>query len=161
MQKIGRTIRRRRKENKTDYKARLGFLKSEKPRAVVRKTNRYVIGQIVVSDVAQDRIIAAAHSKELLSKGWPKELEGSLKNSAACYLTGYLLGKKMKNGKEVILDIGLQRNIKKTGIYAFLKGLVDAGVDVPHNEDSLLGEEDIKKNEKIESIFDKVKGGIK
>ena len=32
--------RRRRIEAKTDYKARFNLLKSEKPRLVVRKTNR-------------------------------------------------------------------------------------------------------------------------
>jgi len=96
MKKIGKTIRRRRKEGKTDYKSRLGLLKSGKARVVARKTNRYFIGQIVISDIAQDKVIIGANSKELLSKGWPEELKGSLKSLTACYLTGFLLGKKIR-----------------------------------------------------------------
>jgi len=41
--------RRRRIASKTDYKARLSLLKSEKPRLVVRKTNRYIIAPIIVT----------------------------------------------------------------------------------------------------------------
>ena len=132
MKKIGKTIRRRRKEGKTDYKSRLGLLKSGKARVIARKTNRYFIGQIVISDIAQDKVIVGVNSKELLSKGWPEELKGSLKSLTACYLTGILLGKKIEGSKEpikeYILDIGLQRNIKKSRLYAFLKGVVVGGV---------------------------------
>ena len=161
MEKIQRTIKRRRKEGKTDYKARLRQLKSEKPRAVVRKTNRYIIGQIVTSDIAQDNVIVGVNSRDLLDKGWPKELQGSLKNISACYLTGYLLGKKSKKIRSAILDIGIHRNINKSRIYAFLKGLVDAGMDIPHNEKVLPSDETIHSNVKTNKIIDKVKGNIK
>ena len=161
MEKIKRTIKRRRSEGKTDYKARLGFLKSGEARVVVRKTNRYIIGQIVVSDVAQDRVIFGATSKELLGKGWSNELKGSLKNLAACYLTGYLLGKKSSDTKKAILDLGLQRNIKKSRIYAFLRGLVDAGLEIPHDKDSLPTDEVLNKNKKTADLIEKIKGEIK
>ena len=160
MKKIQRTIRRRRKEGKTDYKARYSLLKSKRPRAIVRKTNRYIIGQIIESEVAQDKIIIGAHSKELLNKGWPDKLQGSLKSLAACYLTGYLLGKKSKDIKEAIIDFGLQRNIKKSRLFAFIKGLIDAGVKVPHKPASLPTEEDLEKNEKTRSLISKVKEEI-
>jgi len=161
MKKIGRTIRRRRKEGKTDYKARIGLLKSGKPRAIVRKTNRYIIGQIIVSDVAQDQVVTGVNSKELLSMGWPEKLQGSLKSLAACYLTGFLLGTKSKKIKEAIIDFGLQRNIKKARIFAFVKGLVDAGIKVPHGEESLPSEEDLQRNEKTREVMGKVKEKIK
>jgi len=161
MKGIGRTIKRRRKECKTDYKARLGLLKSGKPRVVVRKTNRYIIGQVVITDIAQDKVVISVSSKELLSQGWPKELSGSLKSLPACYLTGFLLGKKSKEIKEGILDIGLQRNVKGSRLYAFLKGLVDAGFGLPHNEESLPNNEMLIKNQKTGNLVEKVKGGLK
>jgi large subunit ribosomal protein L18 len=152
-----KTIRRRRLEAKTDYKARLALLKSEKPRLVVRKTNRYVIVQIVSSEMAQDKIVAGMTSKVLLSKGAPAELAGSLKSLGAAYLTGYLLGKKALEAgiKEAILDAGMHINVKNSRVYAALKGVVDAGIKVPHSEDVLPSMESIK-SEKIAKIFDKI-----
>jgi large subunit ribosomal protein L18 len=161
MHKVSRTIKRRRKEGKTDYKLRLGLLKSSEPRVVFRKTNRYVIGQIVSSEVAQDKILFGVSSKDLLSHGWPKDSEGSLKNIQACYLTGYLLGKKSKGIKKAIFDFGLQRNIHKGRIYAFLKGVIDSGLHVAHNKDALPSNERIMEHEKLGKIVEKVKGGIK
>jgi len=66
---------KRRRTKKTDYKARLALLKSGFPRLVVRKTNRYVIAQIVRSKEAQDAIVCSANSKELLKYGWPFSLK--------------------------------------------------------------------------------------
>jgi len=153
-----KTIRRRRREAKTDYKARFHMLKSEKPRLVVRKTNRYVIVQIVESDVAQDKVVAKVSSKDLLNNGWPKEKEGSLKSLPACYLTGFMLVKNLKiKVAEAILDIGLQRNIKGSRLYAVLKGAVDAGLNIPHNPEALPPIEKIEANETLKSTFEKVK----
>ena len=160
MKGAGRTIRRRRREGKTDYKARLGFLKSGMPRVIVRKTNRYILGQIVVSDISQDRIILSVNSKDLLTNGWPKEMGGSLKSLPAAYLTGFLLGKKAKDIDEAILDIGLQRNIKKSRLYAFLKGLVDAGFKIGHKESVLPDEEMMGKNEKTANLISKIRSSL-
>lgn len=153
-----RTLRRRRLKNRTDYKARFGLLKSEKPRLVVRKTNRYIIIQLVVSDTAQDKVIASSISKDLLEKGWPKDMSGSLKSIPAAYLTGMLLANKVKKEiKEAILDIGMQRNVKGSRIFAALKGAIDSGLTIPHSSDSLPTEEDLKKNEKINPILEKLR----
>jgi len=158
---MSKTLKRRRKERKTDYKSRFNLLKSEKPRLVVRITNRYVIVQIVESEIAQDRVIAKATSKDLLLKGWPKEKEGSLKSLPAAYLTGFLLVKNLKvKINEAILDIGLQRNIAGSRIYATLKGAVDAGLKIPHNPKSFPSQERIEKNENLKTIFEKVKGAL-
>lgn len=152
-----RTFRRRRKEQKTDYRARLALLKSQKPRLVIRKTNRTIIAQIVESDGAQDKIVYNINSKDLLAHGWPKESEGSLKSLPAAYLTGFLAAKKAK-GKisEAILDIGLQRNIPKSRIYAALKGAVDAGLKVPHNPE-VFPTEDMFKKHKLNKLMEGIK----
>ena len=114
------------------------MLKSSLPRVVVRKTNKYIIAQFVESKEAQDFVIVAAISKELLNYGWPKEYSGSLKSIPAAYLTGFLLGRKIKKlRKETnsILDIGLHRSTKGSRIYAVVKGLVDCGIDIKCSND--------------------------
>jgi large subunit ribosomal protein L18 len=152
-----RTIRQRRLKKKTDYKLRLGLLKSGTPRLVIRKTNRYMIVQIVESDIAKDKVVASVTSKDLLIKGWPKENAGSLKSLPAAYLTGYILAEKVKEpGQELILDIGMHRNISQSRIYAVLKGALDAGLKVKHNEKALPTEEQINKNEKFTEIINKI-----
>ena len=162
-----KTEKRRRRQGKTDYKARLSLLKSTKPRIVFRKTNKYILGQYVKSREAQDRVEIGVASSQLLKYGWPKEASGSLKSLPAAYLTGLLLGKKILDKEDkakAILDIGLLRNIKKSRIYAFVKGLKDAGVEIPCNEkmfpDELrLAGRHMKKNiefEKIKSNINKI-----
>ena len=86
-------IKRRRKSGMTDYKSRLNILKSGIPRVIVRVTNRYIIAQYVESKEAQDAVLKNVNSKELLKYGWPKM--GSIKSIPACYLAGFLLGKKV------------------------------------------------------------------
>lgn len=158
---MAKTLRRRRRERKTDYKSRFNMLKSEKPRLVIRRTNKYMVAQIVVSEIAQDKVISKVTSKDLLKKGWPKDKEGSLKSLPASYLTGFLLGKSIKaKVPEAILDIGLQRNIKGSRIYAVLKGTVDAGLNIPHNPEAFPPQERIENNEKLKTIFEKVKGNL-
>ena len=61
-----RTIRKRRLEAKTDYKARLELLKSGKPRLVIRKTSRYIIAQLVLSENAQDKVLKGFTSLSLV-----------------------------------------------------------------------------------------------
>ncbi len=152
-----RTIRRRRYEAKTDYKSRFTLLKSGKPRLVIRKTNRYVIAQVVVSEVAQDKVISGLTSKALIEKGWPKEKEGSLKNMAAAYLTGFLLAKKIKDKvDEVIVDFGMNRNVKKSRIYAVVRGAIDGGLKMNVGENILPEIKELKIDDKIKPVFDKL-----
>lgn len=153
-----RSIRQRRLDSKTDYKARLALLKSEKPRLIVRKTNRYIIAQIVESDVAQDKVIIGFTSKVLLEKGWPKENKGSLKSLQASYLTGMLLAKEAAKSKlkNVILDMGLHRNVKKSRIYAVIKGALEGGLLVPCKAENLPDIKALSSNEKLGKIFDKL-----
>lgn len=161
MKGIGKTIKRRRREAKTDYLARLSLLRSDKPRLVVRKTNRYLLAQIVSSDVAKDKVIVSASSKELLGQGWPEALHGSLKSLAAGYLTGMLLAKKAKDVPEAVLDIGLQRNAKKGRIYSVLRGASDGGLAVAHGPEAVPDEKKLEHNQKTREIFIKMKEAMK
>lgn len=133
---------RRRRELKTDYKQRIALLKSGKPRLVVRKTNKYIIAQIVVSKEAQDYTVIGITSKILQKYGW----KYSFKNLPACYLTGLIIGKlALKNGiNEAVLDIGLNRVTKGNRIFTVLKGAVDAGLKIPHSKEILPSEDRIK-----------------
>ncbi|MBX4196610.1 50S ribosomal protein L18 [Candidatus Pacearchaeota archaeon] len=156
-----KTIRRRRREGKTDYKARLALIKSGKARLVVRKTNRSIIAQIVETDIAQDKIISGVTSHSLLAHGWPKELEGSLKSVPAAYLTGLLLGTLVAKKKvhEAILDIGMNRNVHKSRLYAVLHGALDAGIQIPHDKEALPSNE-FKGHAKLSKAFESVKHAL-
>ncbi len=155
--------KRRRSEGITDYRTRKSLLKSGIRRVIFRKTTRYIIGQIIESKEAQDKVLISYNSKELLAKSWPKEMEGSLKSLPAAYLTGFELGKealkaKISNG---ILDLGLNRNIPKSRVYAFVAGLKESGFDVPVNEKMLPEKDRIEgKHMKgdVKSIIEKVVG---
>lgn len=158
-------MRKRRREGKTDYRARISLLKGGKARVVFRKTNKYIVGQYVKSKEAKDYVVVGVSSKELLQYGWPKNALGSLKSIPASYFTGLLLGKKIseKEGEkaEGILDIGLLRSIQKSRAYAFLKGVIDAGIKIKYKEDLFPDEGRIKgKNIKISLEFGKIKQNI-
>jgi len=161
-----KTQRKRKQQRKTDYQARIGMLKSEIPRIVVRRTNKYIIIQYVKSKEAQDSVILGISSKKLLKYGWPEKNKGSLKSVTAAYLTGYYIGKKIleKEPKaRAILDIGLQRNISGNRLYAALKGLVDSGIDIKCNEKIFPSKERLEgKHLKsdLKDDFDKVKKNI-
>lgn len=154
--------KRRRREGKTNYPKRLALLKSKLPRLIVRKTNRYLILQIVESENAQDKILYGVNTKELLKFGWPEDKKGSLKSLAAAYLGGLLLGNKSKGLKEeVILDTGLIPNTKGSRIYAGMKGFSDSGKKIKYDKKIMPEENKIKNSGKInEEIFNKVKGVI-
>ena len=156
-----RTIRARRSKGLTDYKARLNLLKSGKPRLVVRKSNRYIIAQIVLTEIAQDKVLVGVSSKNLLEYGWPQEKAGSLKSREAAYLTGYLIGSlASKKIKEAIFDLGMNRNIQKSRIYAVLKGAVDSGLSIPHKEESLPKIEELnKKKQEFDLVLNKLAKG--
>jgi large subunit ribosomal protein L18 len=140
-----KTIKRRRKENRTNYQKRINLLKSRLPRLVFRKTNKYLIVQYVVSNGAQDSIKMGKNSKQLLKYGWPKEAINSLKSTPASYLLGFLSGKEIQKEKldTPIIDFGLQRVIKGTKLHAFIKGLIDSGLDIKSKKEAFPNEERI------------------
>jgi large subunit ribosomal protein L18 len=117
----------------------------------------YIRVQFATFDMGGDLIVASAFSKELESLGW----KHSKKNAPAAYLIGYLAGKRAAKAgvDKAVLDIGLHDPTKDSKVFATLKGMVDAGIDIPHSEDVLPDDDRIRgKNldEKMGSDFEKV-----
>eukprot|EP01006_Ploeotia_vitrea_P057918 TRINITY_DN68470_c0_g1_i1.p2 TRINITY_DN68470_c0_g1~~TRINITY_DN68470_c0_g1_i1.p2 ORF type:complete len:308 (+),score=189.04 TRINITY_DN68470_c0_g1_i1:94-1017(+) len=154
---------RRRRACKTDYAARKALVLQDKNkygspkyRLVVRITNRDVVCQIFSSDLTHDVCLAAAYSHELPRYG----IKAGLTNYAACYATGLLLARRVnaklnldyegqtevdgefflveKDGEKgpfrALLDVGLARTSTGARVFGALKGAVDGGLDVPHND---------------------------
>ncbi|MBU1199048.1 MAG: 50S ribosomal protein L18 [Nanoarchaeota archaeon] len=124
---------RRKRTGRTNYKKRLSLLKSKQIRLIIRKTNKQIILQMAEYSDNGDKIICGVSSTSLKKMGW----KYSCINLPACYLAGLSLGKSAlaKKIKEAILDVGLQTPIKGSRIYAALKGVVDAGIQIPVSED--------------------------
>lgn len=130
---------RRRRERKTDYKARKALVLSGKPRLVARTTLNNVIAQIIVAEPKGDKVLVSAHSRELVKKyGW----KAPRSNTPAAYLTGLLCGLKAKTKgiNEAVLDIGLHSPSRSSRVFAVLNGVLDAEVAVPHSGEKLDGE---------------------
>ncbi|MFH1455545.1 MAG: 50S ribosomal protein L18 [archaeon] len=130
---------RRKREQKTDYKKRLSLVKSGLLRLVVRKSLNNLNLQIVEYNPKGDKVLVCANSRELIKLGY----KGNRGNLPAAYLLGLLLAKKAKNAKikKAIFDIGLYAKVKGNLLFAALKGAVDNGLDVAHNEDIFPSEE--------------------
>lgn len=156
---------RRRREGKTDYKARRKMVRQDKNkynnkkyRMVVRFTNRKVICQVMYATIRGDMIVSQASSTELAKYG----VTVGHKNYAAAYCTGLLIARrtlkkfgldeKIEGKKEVdgadyhvedeeseqrpfkcILDVGLQTTCTGHRMWGALKGAVDGGLHIPHN----------------------------
>ena len=138
---------RRKQEQKTNYKKRLHLLLSQKQRVVVRFTNKKIIAQIVTFNTGGDRVTVGLDSSTLKKLGWPY----SEKNLPAAYLTGLLLGRRAqeKGCKEVILATGWRAPLKKGKLFAFVKGVVDTGVKMPHGDKVIFPEESRIKGEHL------------
>ncbi|PIO00469.1 50S ribosomal protein L18 [archaeon CG10_big_fil_rev_8_21_14_0_10_43_11] len=136
---------RRRIEGKTNYKRRLGLLKSGMPRLVVRITNTRVIVQFVAYEHAGDKVLLTTSSDMLKSHGW----KGSTKNVPAAYLTGLLAGKQSPV-KQAVLDSGISHPNQR--MFAVLKGVLDTGVSVAHSPDTLPSDERISGAHLQESV---------
>lgn len=126
---------RRRREGKTNYKTRKSFVLSGKPRLVARTTLRNTIAQIVTAKTNGDEVLVSVQSRELKKFEW----KASGGNLSAAYLTGLLCGlkAKAKGIKEAVFDLGLHSPSKGTRVFAVLKGVLDAGINVPHSEEKL------------------------
>lgn len=151
---------RRRREGKTDYRRRLALVKSGETRLVVRRTSGNVIVQFVDWATDGDEVKATAVAQELKKMGW----EGSPKNTPAAYLTGLLAGKRAAAAgvESAVLDIGRNVPTKGSRVFAALKGVLDAGIDVPHGDDSIYPSEERLNGAflELESNFNAVKAKI-
>jgi large subunit ribosomal protein L5e len=91
---------RRRREGKTDYRARKRLITQDKNkyncakyRLIVRITNKKVVCQVACSKISGDVCLASAYSSELPRYG----VKLGLTNYAACYATGLLVARRLLN----------------------------------------------------------------
>jgi len=117
------------------------LLKGRTARLVVRKSNRNVRVQFVEYKQIGDAVLASAVSTDLAELGW----SGSGKSTPGAYLTGLLAGKRAKEKGlgGAVLDIGLRKPTKGGVIFAVLKGVLDAGIEVPHSDEMIPGQDRI------------------
>jgi len=109
---------RRRREGKTDFRARRQMVLQDKTkygapkyRLVVRFTNKDIIAQIVTAEVAGDRVVMAAYSHELPAFG----LNHGLTNYAASYATGLLLARRTLDKLGIAKQFEGNTDVKKLG----------------------------------------------
>ena len=158
---------------------------SPKYRFVVRFTNRDVICQVVYATLAGDVCIASAYSHELPKYG----MKAGLTNYAATYATGLLCARRLltkygladayegktedlgedyhvEQGDEearpfkCFLDTGLVRTSTGARVFAALKGAVDGGLDIPHNEKRFAGYALQDKSHDPDTLERYIKGGV-
>ena len=137
-----RSVLRRRKAGLTDYRRRLRLLRSQQPRAVVRISNTRTSCQLVTWAAEGDKVALNVTGNDLVKKfSWPDNM--SKKSVPASYLVGYAMGKaaKAQGAEEAVLDIGLAASTPGNRVFSALKGMVDAGLEIPHG-DNVLPEED-------------------
>jgi len=135
-----------------------------KYRMIVRFTNKDIICQIAYAKIEGDFIVCAAYSHELPSYG----VKVGLTNYAAAYCTGLLLARRVlkkfnldsiyegqtepdgddymvesEEGKagafRCFLDVGLARTTTGAKVFGALKGAVDGGLEIPHNNKRFPG----------------------
>lgn len=150
-------ILRRLREEKTNYKKRGTMLMGKRDFITVNITNENTQVQILKPGMAGDKVLASAHSRYLLEKGW----KGSRKSVPAAYLTGYLAGKKAlgQGAKNAILYTGTRRYTQRMA--AALKGVIDAGVQVPADEETFPPEDRINgEHLTIKNEISKIKSSI-
>jgi len=151
------TILRRLREEKTNYKKRKLMLMSRADFITVQISNENTLVQIHKPQFTGDMVVASAHSRFLISKGW----KGSRKNVPAAYLTGYLAGKKAlsKGTKGAILYSGTRKYTQRMA--AALKGVIDAGLEIPASEETFPSDERINgEHLKVKNDIAKIKSAI-
>ncbi len=154
-------ILRRLRNEKTNYKKRGTMLMGKRDFITVNITNQNTQVQILKPGIAGDVVIASAHSRYLLEKGW----KGSRKSIPAAYLTGYVAGRKalLLGAKNAILYTGTKRYTQRMA--AALKGVIDAGLEVPADAETfppaerINGEHLSVKNEVLQ-IKSTIDGGV-
>ena len=136
---------RRHRDGRTDYRRRLQLLRSNQTRLVVRRSIKQIQVQFVAYSDNGDKILTTTLSNELKKTYNWKYSVGSI---PAAYLTGLIAGKKaLKNGIEnCILDIGRQRATKGSNLFAAMKGVIDAGITCPHDEEMIPATERLHGN---------------
>ena len=105
----------------------------------INVTNENTQVQILKPELTGDKVIVSAHSRFLLKDGW----KGSRKNIPAAYLTGYFAGKNAlsKGVDNANVYSGTRKYTQRMA--AVVKGVIDAGIKVPSDEETFPPEERI------------------
>lgn len=143
---------RRRREGKTNFYLRRSLLVSGRSRVIIRPSSKNITCQVADAHLQGDMILANATSKELTKDyGWTF----GTGNLPCAYLVGYLLGKKASKAgiSTAVADIGLRVHMNRT--YAAIKGVIDAGIDVPASEE-VFPPEDRLNGKHIEDYVQKI-----
>jgi large subunit ribosomal protein L18 len=120
----------------------LKLLRGQQPRAVVRVSNTRTTCQLVSWAKDGDLVSVNVTGSDLLKKyGWPEGF--SQKSIPASYLVGYAMGKAAVAAGEsqAVLDIGLAASTPGGRVFSALKGMVDAGLEIPHGDNVLPDDE--------------------
>jgi len=155
---------RRRREGKTNYHNRKKILIQDKQkynaakyRLVVRISKRNILCQLIYSRLEGDFVLSSSYSRKLGLIGLPLVNN----NFSTSYINGLNLSRKffienfsceksknlLKNKFKVILDIGLTRVTTGNKVFSAMKGAVDGGFSIPHNEKRFPG---YKKTEEFD-----------
>ena len=156
---------------------------SPKYRFVVRLTNRDVICQVIAAKIQGDEVVTAAYAHELPKYG----VKSGLTNYASAYCVGLLaarrllqkfklddkyVGQKNPDGAlfqveeledgprpfTAYLDVGLARTTTGSRVFAALKGAVDGGLRIPHNERRFPGYDPESKELDAETLRRRIFG---
>ncbi|KAH8052454.1 5S rRNA binding protein [Aureococcus anophagefferens] len=167
---------KRRREGKTDYRARKRLITQDKNkyntpkyRLVVRFSNKYVTCAVHSSELVGDKCIATATSKELgrygLKVGLDELYEGNTDPEGEVVKTE--VGKKEYYVEELdddkrpfkcILDVGIQTTTTGNRVFGALKGATDGGLDIPHNYKRFPGYDKESKEFDAEAMKDRIFG---
>ncbi|MBS3815247.1 MAG: 50S ribosomal protein L18 [Hadesarchaea archaeon] len=133
---------RRKRSGETDYHKRVKLLQSGKPRLVVRPSLKHVRAQVIQAKMDGDYTLASAFSKELSDFGW----KACTSNTPSAYLVGLLCGLRAREAgiNECILDIDRFMPTPGAKVFATAKGVLDADVEVPHEERVIPSEDRIQ-----------------
>ena len=139
--------KKRKMEGKTDYKKRIGYLKSGKIRVVIRPSSKNLVIQAVSFQESGDKILITIKASDLRKLYWNYHL-GNLPSS---YLTGFYFGIKAKEKiKGGIIDLGFRSLVRGDRVSATIKGIIDSGFEVPYSDSVFPNEKRINGSEVAE-----------
>ena len=118
--------------HKTNYRKREALLISKQDFVTIKISNQNVIAQVLKPEIQGDIVRVSTHSRELRRYGW----KGSLNSLPACFLVGLVLGRKAleKGVDKAVLYIGNKPFTSR--IAACMKGIVQAGINIPISSES-------------------------
>ena len=153
---------KRRRNGETDYRRRMKMLRGGFARAVVRVTNTQTICQLVNYEPTGDTVKISIDGRTLVEKyGWP--IDASRKSIPESYISGYAMAKAAiaAGHKEAVLDIGLAASTPGNRVFAALKGMIDAGMEIPYGESVLPDDDRINGSHIDDSIAKAVEAAKK